>query len=121
MRKYEEVRLLSQNVEDFLSECRELIGQRKVSPNPDAEATRKRRETLDKLGYNIPAMLQEIKELSPSDLNKGPEKDHNYPNEVVWMFKKEINGLIIYIKIKIRQIPTGKNLFITSFHIDMYW
>jgi hypothetical protein len=115
------VRLLSQNVEDFLSECRELIGQRNVSPNPDAEATRKRRETLDKLGYNIPAMLQEIKELSPGDLNKGPEKDHNYPNEVVWMFKKEIKGLIIYIKIKIRQIPTGKNLFITSFHIDMYW
>jgi len=112
---------LSQNVEDFLSECRDLIGQRKITLNHDAEATRKRRETLDKLGYSIQAMLQEIKDLNSNDLHSGPEQDYNYPNEVVWIFKKVIQGNLIYIKIKIRKIPIRKDLFVTSFHLDMYW
>ncbi|HZK83077.1 MAG TPA: hypothetical protein VFC58_00060 [Desulfosporosinus sp.] len=112
---------MSQDVKDLLSECRELIAQRKVTLNQKEDAKRRRLETLDKLEYNIRAMLEEIKELSPNDLHSGPETDHNYPNEVVWIFKKEIKGYLIYIKFKIRQIPIGKDLFVTSFHFDMCW
>lgn len=112
---------MSQDVEDFLEKCRELIDQRKVTLNPKEDAKRRRIETLDKLEYNIRAMLEEIKDLSSNDLHSGPETDHNYPNEVVWIFKKDIKGYLIYIKIKIRQIPIGKDLYVTSFHLDMCW
>lgn len=112
---------MSQDVEDFLRECRELIAQRKVTINPKKDAKRRRIETLDKLEYNIQAMLEEIKELSPIDLHSGPEPDHVFLDEVMWIFKKEIKGYLIYIKIKIRQIPIGKDLYVKSFHLDMYW
>ena len=110
-----------QDIEDFLKNCRELIEQRKVILNPKEDAKRRRIDTLDKLEYNIRAMLEEIKELSPNDLHSGPEKDYNYPNDEVWIFKKDIKGYLIYIKIKIRQIPIGKELYVISFHLDMYW
>jgi hypothetical protein len=110
------VKPLSQNVGDFLDECRELIQQRKVDPFTNDLDTK---NTLDMLGYSIRAMLQEIKELESTHLHKGPKKDKNskYPGEI-WEFKKEVQGTLLYIKLKIRVICDRKELFVMSFHPD---
>lgn len=110
------MKLLSQSVDSFLDECRELIRQRKVDPFTNDIDTK---NTLNMLGYSTRAMLQEIFELEVDDLYKGPKKDKNskYPGEV-WEFKKEVQGILLYIKLKIRIIGDRRELFVMSFHPD---
>ncbi|WP_366924782.1 hypothetical protein MFMK1_001782 [Metallumcola ferriviriculae] len=105
-----------QYVEDFLDECGKLIDARQVDPftnNPETKAT------LNILGYNPRVMLQEIKELEPDTLYKGPvpDIDSKYLGNV-WIFKKDIQGYVIYIKLKIRIYRHYRELFVMSFHID---
>lgn len=102
-------------VEEFLEKCRILIDSRKVDPFTTNEDTK---ATLDFLGYNVKAMLQEIKELERKDLNKGPcpDRSSKYSGEV-WLFIKAIQGRSIYIKLKIRTIGSYEELFVMSFHL----
>ena len=107
---------MPQNVHDFLQECISLIDNRKVDPftnDPD------NRNTLNMLGYSVRNMLQEIKELKDSELFQGPVPDRSskHPGDV-WIFKKNIMGHLIYIKLKIRTIGSYKELFVMSFHPD---
>lgn len=102
-------------VDEFLSECRELINNRKVDlflNDPDNRAT------MELLKYTPRAVLQEILELEPKDLFEGPvlDKDFKYPGEV-WIFKKEVNSILLYIKLKIR-VRNDKDVFLMSFHPD---
>ena len=56
--------------------------------------------------------------LSSSDFISGPEIDRNYPNsDCLWIFKKNINGDIIYIKFKI-EYQQKAQMKIISFHLD---
>lgn len=109
------MKLLPTDVEDFLEKSRELIDQGKVDLFLNDHDNR---STMELLGYNPRALKQELKELQPNDLDKGPEedKDAKYPGDV-WIFKKYISGLRIYIKLKIR-IRNNEDLFLMSFHPD---
>lgn len=73
---------------------------------------------MEMLGYNPRALMQELKELTPNDLDKGPEtdKDNRYPGDV-WIFKKCICGKLMYIKLKIR-VRNNQEVFLMSFHLD---
>lgn len=107
---------MGQSTNDFLNDCVDLIKNRKVDPftnDPDNKST------LNLLGYSVRNMLQEIKELNESFLYKGPIPDDNskHPGDV-WIFKKPINGYVIYIKLKIRVIGNYRELFVMSFHPD---
>lgn len=110
--------MVSPTVDDFLTECRELIKENKVDlflNDPD------NRSTMEMLGYTPRAILQEIIELESKDLYKGPkmDKDSRYPGEV-WEFKKEVKSILLYIKLKIR-IRNGKDVFLMSFHPDGWY
>lgn len=107
---------MSNATNDFLVECCGLIDSRKVDPFTNNPETK---QTLNLLAYSVRAMLQEIKELEPTHWIKGPVKDHSskYPGDV-WVFKKVIEGYLIYIKLKIREVGGRKELFVMSFHPD---
>lgn len=102
--------------EDFLKECYLLIQSRSIH---FLSKKKKNKDTLNLLGYNIAVMLQEIIELTEGDLHEGPVPDDNinYPGNV-WIFKKNISGYPIYIKLKFKLIEGVKLLLIMSFHLD---
>lgn len=60
-----------------------------------------------------------IRHLEKTDLHSGPltdnDKTKNYP---LWVFKKRINLVNCYIKLKI--VNYGKNVLVISFHKDDY-
>jgi len=59
---------------------------------------------------------REIMKLKPADQYKPPELDRRGSGELVWFFRKELNGQIAYIKLSIDQ-----NLCICiSFHPEGY-
>lgn len=109
------MKLLPKDIESFLEKCRELIDKGNVDLFLN---DRENRSTMELLGYNPRALKQELKELVPNDLDKGPEKDKDikYPGDV-WIFKKYISGICIYIKLKIR-IRNNEEVFLMSFHPD---
>lgn len=102
-------------VEDFLVECRELIDKRQIDlflNDPENRAT------MEMLAYTPRAMTQEIRDIEPKDLFKGPVEDYDRSHTGhVWIFKKPIKGILIYIKLKIR-VRGGKEVFVMSFHPD---
>ena len=107
---------MPQSIDGFLEECRSLISERKVDlflNDPENRAT------AGLLAYSPSAILEELKELKPEDLFDGPAADKNskYPGEV-FVFKKDISGHCIYIKLKIRDVRGRKDLFMMSFHPD---
>jgi hypothetical protein len=107
---------LSQNVDEFLAECRTLINARKVDlflNDPD------NKNTVNLLAYSQSNVLQELQELTSSDLFEGPVPDNNskYPGEV-FIFKKQVRDLYLYIKLKIRDVRGQKEVFLMSFHPD---
>lgn len=112
---YKEVSLLHKCVEDFLEECGKLIDNRRIDlflNDPD------NRSTMHLLGYNPKAIMQEIKDLKSSDLHEGPKEDKDKKHGgQVWIFKKTVCSIRLYIKLKIR-IRDGKEVFLMSFHPD---
>lgn len=101
---------------EFLTRSRLLIQKRWVDPNTQNPKTRK---TLDNLGLAPHHMLEEIMNLTEDDLFDGPCPDDNPKyGGIVWIFKKKIEGFIIYIKLKIRNRSAGEDLFVMSFHVD---
>lgn len=102
-------------VEDFLTECCDLIDKRQVDLFLNDYDNR---STMELMGYNPRAVMQEIKELKANNLYEGPIGDHNSKHGgYVWIFKKEVNGVLLYIKLKIR-LRNGKEVFLMSFHPD---
>lgn len=91
---------LSQCINQFLSESRVLIDNRQVDPFLNDQDNK---STLNLLGWSPRNMLDELKNLQPSDLCRGPLPDHSskYPGDV-WIFKKCIDGYLLYIKLKIK-------------------
>lgn len=107
---------MPQSVEDFLQRCRELIDTKKVDPFTNDPDTK---QTLNILAYSVAAMLQELRELEPCHCVTGPLPDHNSKyGGYVWIFKKPVQGHLLYIKLKIRAVGTNEELFVMSFHPD---
>ncbi|MCK4241021.1 MAG: type II toxin-antitoxin system MqsR family toxin, partial [Candidatus Atribacteria bacterium] len=63
-------------------------------------------ETLLELGLKYSHVKQEILSLTPKEYSQGPllDKDQtNYKNEYFWIFGKNVQNKLIYIKLKIRK------------------
>jgi len=80
-------------------------------------------ETLVALGYLPNHIKQEILSLTPKEYSEGPllDKDQiNYKNESCWIFGKNIQNNLIYIKLKIRKTHEHEETVCMSFHIAEY-
>lgn len=101
-------------IDETLRKMRDAIDQK----NFYAEERMKNLKTLAILGYTKEAMIDEIYELTADEYLSGPCPDTDYPRDApFWMFKKVIDGKLIYIKFKIRESEGGRTHF-TSYHID---
>lgn len=59
----------------------------------------KTRSGLADLGLTLSAAQQVIFAVSAKDYCKGPEVNHNNPEQSVWIFGKEVAGVEVYIKL----------------------
>jgi len=76
--------------------------------------------TLLKLGLKYAHVKQEILNLTPKEYSAGPVLDKNqtnYKDESFWIFGKNIQNKLIYIKLKIRETTFHKEILCMSFHI----
>lgn len=68
-------------------------------------------------GFTLEEVKTIIMSLTMSDLIKGPEKDHNGEG-AVWVFKKEYDGMMLYIKLKLESELEKEMVKLISFHED---
>lgn len=81
----------------------------------DMVPTSKNRESKRKFGLTQLDIEYFIYSLEKEDLYKGPEFDRDYPNEELFIFKKEIiEGTLFYVKVKYK----NKQIKILSCHLD---
>lgn len=67
----------------------------------DFVPTLKNRESRRKYGLSLFEIEDFLISIVEDDLYKGPEIDRDYPNDEVYIFKKEIlTGVTFYVKIK---------------------
>lgn len=102
----EEIRFL-------LEKAKRLISSQKF----DFVPRRKNMQSLAKYGLMIKDAKDEILELTIGNYYKGPKKDFDRPGEI-WEFKKDINGTLFYIKIKIVIECGDEILKCIGFHDD---
>lgn len=97
----------------FLKKIKKIINE---DPSKlDWIPTSKNRRTRQELGLTIQDIEDNIRNLEEKDLFRGPERDRDIPNELLYIFKKELGNQIIYIKLKLRD---NKIVVCLSFHID---
>lgn len=86
-------------VEDFLKEAKVLIRKckRRFLPREDYE-----QHLLD-LGFvgGVKQAWKELLKLDVTNMYKPPEPDRDRPSDTVWFFKREYNGIMAYIKVKV--------------------
>lgn len=70
-----------------------------------------------KYGLTIQDVKDTILSLTCADYISGPEKDRDAHGSV-WIFKKELENKIIYIKLKIETNNNEQKLKCLSFHED---
>lgn len=79
---------------------------------------RKNMDTLAVLGISWEDAKAEIYSLTVNEYFQGPEIDRDFQgSDPFWMFKKNINGQVIYIKFKVLYMEDG-SVRLVSFHID---
>jgi hypothetical protein len=101
-------------IEKVLSDMRTAIKCKKCIPIN----RKKNMDTLAQLGITWKDAFIEIYSLSQNDYFSGPSVDRDYPNsDLLWVFKKYIDGHNIYIKTKVEYQQNGE-VKIISFHID---
>lgn len=75
-------------------------------------------EALMDIGLTKPEQAwHEVLDLTPDDYQEGPILDFARPDEgkVIWVFKKEVNSTLTYIKLK---IDNRRGCVCLSFHED---
>lgn len=104
------------DVDAYLSEVREAIAEKRCTFHSNKT---KNRETLSGLGLTLSDVYEEISTLTYEDYCYGPVPDNrpNYADESIWVFKKKVDWLMIYIKLEIVSC-NGKRLVVLSFHED---
>ena len=81
----------------------------------DMVPTEKNKNSRKKYGLTILEIEDLLFSLTPNDLVRGPVKDRDYPNDDLFIFKKEIvPGVNFYIKLK----EKDDQIKILSFHED---
>jgi len=101
----------------YLERIKKLISMGKY----DFVPRRKSLQSLSQYGLTIMDAKAEILELVVSDYYKGPKQDFapNRPGEI-WEFKKDIDGIRFYIKLKIVWENEKEILKCLGFHQDDY-
>ncbi len=107
----------TEHIQDFLLQMRNLIQSR----NYDFVPRKKNMQALIDCGMTIKDAKEELLNLTVTDYYKGPKRDfdHNRPGDI-WEFKKKIDELKIYIKVKIVHENNKKVLRCLAFHKDEY-
>lgn len=59
----------------------------------------KNMQSIAELGITVPQALDVILQLTCENYSSGPEVDHDYPEQSVWVFGTTIDGEEIYIKL----------------------
>ena len=86
-------------VDMFLSFWREACRNGVYIVNRD-----KNLEGITELGFTLEQAREILKKLDPGDYYKGPECDHNpLKKGDLWFFKKDVDGKVVYIKVKLIQ------------------
>lgn len=106
----------------FLREAKQLISRGKkdfIKRTYDHPSGRKVRwiEALFEIGLTgVDQCWDEALKLTPNDYVDGPCVDNDRPQDgkVIWIFKKEVNGVLTYIKMKIDH----RGCVCLSFHKD---
>lgn len=106
----------------FLREAKQLIskGKRdfiKRTYNHPSGKTVKWIEALFEIGLTrVDQVWDETLKLTPNDYEEGPVIDNDRPldGKILWVFKKEVNGVLTYIKMKIDH----RGCVCLSFHED---
>ena len=106
------------NVSDitaFLERMKKLLSVGKY----DFVPRRKNMQALAQHGLTISDAKNEMLELMVSDYYKGPKQDFdlNRPGDI-WEFKKDIDGVCFYIKVKITKENGEDILKCMGFHED---
>ena len=108
---------LLSDIRTFLTEAKSLI----ASGRYDFVPRKKNMQALAVYGLSLADAKADIFELVVSDYYKGPKKDFdsNRPGDI-WEFKKEIDGIQFYIKLKITK-ENGMNILkCIGFHEDNF-
>lgn len=102
------------HVQKILSDMRYAIDNKKFYPI-DRD---KNLNTLALLGISWGAVKEEIYNLKEEDYICGPSVDRDDPSsDFFWIFKKKIDGNLIYVKFKVLYQEDG-GVRVVSFHID---
>jgi len=99
----------------FLEHAKKLISE----GHYDFVPRRKNLQSLSAYGLTVCDAKEEILDLKVTDYYKGPKQDFTHPG-LVWEFKKDINGIIFYVKIKIVNVNGQDILRCIGFHDDEY-
>lgn len=103
-----------EEVEAILKDLRIAFNNNKIIPI----ARDKNIKTLARLGITWDIAKEEISTLTYSNYIKGPEIDYDRPKEdSFWIFKKVVQGEIIYIKFKVLY-KHNSEVTLVSFHFD---
>lgn len=99
----------------YLADVKRLLSAGKC----DFVPRRKNMQALAQHGLTITDAKNEILGLVVGDYYKGPKKDHdpNRPGDI-WEFKKNIDGMQFYVKVKIVQENGEDILKCIGFHED---
>lgn len=113
-------------VEYFLSELRGILAsadyeldiiKRKKTENPSDPFTTE--NTMIDLNFDTDDVKNELVSLNPRDYLENILDDKDNSRPPFWVFKKEIQGKDVYIKIKIRS-KQDKKVLCMSFHYPRY-
>lgn len=111
-----------EEIKSFLSEAKQFISEgkrdfiKRTYNHPSGEKIRWMQALLDIGLTNVEQVWNETLGLTPRDYMDGPVTDNDRPGDgkVIWIFKKNINGVRTYIKIKIDH----RGCVCLSFHKD---
>lgn len=102
------------DIQQVLSDLRTAIDAGKFQPI----SRPKNRNTLARLGLTWQDAQDEIYDLEPRHYFQGPSVDRDRPtSDMFWVFKKHVEGEILYIKFKVLYQEDGR-VKLVSFHID---
>lgn len=103
----------TEEVSIFLENAKKLVAAGKY----DFVPRRKNMQALARHGFLIADAKEKILELIFGDYYKGPKQDFNGTGEI-WEFKKNVDGIPFYIKIKIVKENGEDILKCLGFHED---
>ena len=108
-------RASTSDIATYLTKVKRLVSSKKY----DFVPRRKNMQALAQHGLTILDAKDEILGLVVGDYYKGPKQDFDSNRSgVIWEFKKIINGIRFYIKIKIVQENGEEILKCLAFHED---